>query len=153
MSTGAGKEFQEEVGVFGLERTESSGHDPYRAVTLGGRPCEPSDLRVSQDNRDKVLLEAPQVNGDAPEFVRLLEVPTRSQGVVEALRKLDRRCLADILAHTDDDLDVSADHLRLDLGETGVEDDAPDVIRKLLEKPCQRITRDDQQSALTIDEG
>src|SRR5271157_3917572 len=106
MSTGAGKEFQEEVGVFGLERTESSGHDPYRAVTLGGRPCEPSDLRVSQDNRDKVFPEAPQVDRTPTELERLLGGSTRPQGVVEALRELDRRLVVDILAHTDDDLDV-----------------------------------------------
>ncbi len=129
MSTGAGKEFQEEVGVFRLKGTESSGHDPYRSVTLGGRPREPSDLRISQDDRDKVLLEVPKVDRTSTELERLLGGPTRPQGVVEALRELDRRFVADILAHTDDDLDVSADDLRLDLGETGVEDDARDVIR------------------------
>ena len=74
-------------------------------------------------------MEAPQVDRTPTELERFLGGPTRPQGVIEALRELDRRFVADILAHTHDNLDMSADVFRLDLGETGVEDDASDVIR------------------------
>src|SRR4051812_49229019 len=113
----------------------------------------PSDLGVSEDGRDKVLLEAPKVDRTATELERLLGGPTRPEGVVEALRELDRCLVADVVAHTDDDLDVSADDLCLDLGETGIEDDAPDVVGTQLEQPTQRTARDDLKATEVIDEG
>src|SRR5262249_26501780 len=99
------------------------------AVNLGGPLREPPDIGISQDDRDKVLLEVPKVDRTPTEFERLLYGPPRPQGVVEALRELNRRLVADILAHPDDKLDMAADGPRLYLGKTGVEDHTPNVIR------------------------